>query len=149
MAFHPRGVLRGYVAGSLWPESTQERALASLRYSLWQLRHASVHAINGTRTDLQLVPSLRVDLHDALASVHRLLDRNVSCSDDDLLIEQLTKELLPSWSRDEWVILERERLRQLCLRGLEAICERLLSAGRVQEALAAALAAVREEPLRE
>jgi DNA-binding SARP family transcriptional activator len=57
-------------------------------------------------------------------------------------------ELLPDWYED-WVAIERERLRALRAHGLEALCRRLTAAGRFGEATEAGLAAVRDEPLRE
>ena len=149
LAFHREPVLRVFAAGSLWPESTQERALASLRFALWRARQSGAQAIRGTRTSLSLIPDITIDLHDAVAIIDRLFKPEHPCIPEDLVIGNLTKELLPSWSTDEWVVLERAHLRQLRLRGLEAMSTRLLVAGRVQEAVAAALAAVQAEPLRE
>jgi DNA-binding SARP family transcriptional activator len=57
-------------------------------------------------------------------------------------------ELLPGFY-DEWLLTERERLRQLRLHALEALCERLTAVGRYSAAIAAGLAAVAGEPLRE
>jgi DNA-binding SARP family transcriptional activator len=57
-------------------------------------------------------------------------------------------DLLPDWS-DEWVLLERERLRMLRLHALEAFVERCLADGRFGDASEAAIAAVSSEPLRE
>ena len=60
----------------------------------------------------------------------------------------LRGDLLPGWY-DDWVLLERERLRQVRLQALEAVAARLASLGRHGEALQAAHAAIRAEPLRE
>nr|WP_239523336.1 bacterial transcriptional activator domain-containing protein [Geodermatophilus normandii] len=60
----------------------------------------------------------------------------------------LRGELLPGW-HEEWVLLERERLRQLRMHALEALAGELIVAGRFGEAVEAAYAAVHEEPLRE
>lgn len=57
-------------------------------------------------------------------------------------------DLLPDWD-EEWILLDRERFRQLRLHALEAQCERLSSAGRYGEALEAGLAALDAEPLRD
>ncbi len=55
---------------------------------------------------------------------------------------------LPGW-HDDWVLVERERLRQLRLYALETLAARLAAAGRPGDAVAAAHFAVRGEPLRE
>jgi DNA-binding SARP family transcriptional activator len=47
------------------------------------------------------------------------------------------------------VVIERERFRQLRLYALESAAERLVAAGRLGQAIQAALMAVSEEPLRE
>jgi DNA-binding SARP family transcriptional activator len=57
-------------------------------------------------------------------------------------------ELLPDWY-DDWVVIDRERVRQLRLHALERACERLTASGRFGEAIEAGLAAVAEEPLHE
>jgi hypothetical protein len=57
-------------------------------------------------------------------------------------------ELLPGWY-DDWVLLEREPLRQRVLHGLEALSRHLVRAGRFAEAVEAAMVAVAVEPLRE
>ena len=50
---------------------------------------------------------------------------------------------------DEWLLLERERLRQMRLHALEALAEQLVIAGDLPAAVHAALAAVAIDPLRE
>ena len=60
----------------------------------------------------------------------------------------LRGELLPGWY-DDWVLLERERIRQLRMHALEHVATRLTAAGRYGDALQVAYAAVGAEPLRE
>ena len=55
---------------------------------------------------------------------------------------------MPGWY-DDWVIIERERLRQLHLHALESVAEQLAAQGRNAAALEAALRAVASDPLRE
>ncbi|MFE5770353.1 BTAD domain-containing putative transcriptional regulator [Streptomyces sp. NPDC056485] len=57
-------------------------------------------------------------------------------------------ELLAGWD-DDWVVLERERLRQLRLHALDALAHGLVREGRHALALETALTSVRTEPLRE
>ena len=65
-----------------------------------------------------------------------------------LLEPRLCHELWPGWY-DEWVLVERERHRQLSLHALESLCDHLTAAGRYGAAVQAGLAAVDREPLRE
>jgi DNA-binding SARP family transcriptional activator len=64
------------------------------------------------------------------------------------LAERLGGDLLPDWY-DEWLVVVRERLRQLRLHALDAICDRLISSGSSDRAIDLALTAVAIEPLRE
>lgn len=57
-------------------------------------------------------------------------------------------EPLPEW-HDDWVLIARERLRQLRLHGLEELCRGCSADGRHAEATEPSLAAVGREPLRE
>jgi DNA-binding SARP family transcriptional activator len=50
---------------------------------------------------------------------------------------------------DDWVLVERERLRQRMLHRLEELSRRLASAGRFADAVEAAIVAIGAEPLRE
>ena len=58
------------------------------------------------------------------------------------------KVLLPDWY-DDWVVIERERLRQLCLHALEQLSADAREQGRYAQATEAGLGAVALEPLRE
>src|SRR6266571_3495035 len=55
--------------------------------------------------------------------------------------EELSIDLLPYWYED-WVLVERERFRQLRLHALEALCEQLTALGRFDHAVEAGIAAV-------
>jgi DNA-binding SARP family transcriptional activator len=60
----------------------------------------------------------------------------------------LSLDLLPDWYED-WLVDDREGVRQLRLHALERMTDELSLSGRHAEAIQAALAAVRLEPLRE
>jgi DNA-binding SARP family transcriptional activator len=149
LALHLRPLLRTYVAGSLWPDGTEARSAASLRSMLWRLRAVRPPVVRATSSHLCLADGLAVDAREVTAAVRRLVDRSTPCPAYELDPVRLTGELLPDWSADGWVLVERERLRQLCLHGLEAMAERLLALGRYCDAIDTGLAAVRGEPLRE
>lgn len=149
LALHRNPLLRSYVAGTLWPDSTGARSSACLRSALWRLRRPGLPVLCATSEHLHLADGLAVDAREVAATVRRLMDPSAPCSPNDLDPAPLTGELLPDWTADDWILVERERLRQLCLHGLEAMCERLLAFRRYGEAIEAGLAAVRGEPLRE
>jgi DNA-binding SARP family transcriptional activator len=96
---------------------------------------------------LALGSDVVVDLRESEKVAQRVL---AGSSDDDLDVEPvaLHGDLLPGWY-DDWIIFERERYRQLRLRALDRLCERLTAADRLDEALETGLAAVKLEPLRE
>jgi len=138
---------RAYIAGCLWLDTPDERAQANLRSALWRLRRGGYPLIKATASQLQLDPAVEVDLHEAEVLAERTLeDAGGSALDVDL--SAFDGDLLPDWY-DEWVLLERERFRQLRLRALDALCERLTCAGRHREAIEVGHAAVAAEPLRE
>jgi DNA-binding SARP family transcriptional activator len=152
LALHDRLLPRGYIAGTLWPEVPTGRANANLRAGLWRLPAPCRLLIDQSFQHLRLATSVTVDLRDATALAQRLLDRSKAYAEDDLAgtsRRDLCAELLPTWYDDDWVLVERERFHQLRLHALEALCERLVTAGRFGEAIDAGLAAVAAEPLRE
>jgi len=144
VALHERPVLRTYVAGTLWLDSPEERAANSLRSALWRVHRHSAELVVADAQTLRLGPCVRVDLRDAEARARTELAGGSS----GIRPSALTLDLLPDWYED-WVLLERERFRQLRLRALESMCTRLAAAGKPDAALEAGMLALAGEPLRE
>jgi DNA-binding SARP family transcriptional activator len=146
VALHERPVLRSFVAGSLWLESSEERANANLRSALWRLHRNDRRVVECLGQRLALDSEVVVDLRES----ERLAQLVLNNGREDLDVEPsaLTGELLPGWY-DDWTLFERERFRQLRLRALDTLCERLTKVGRLDAALEAGLAAIAAEPLRE
>ncbi|OLF10200.1 transcriptional regulator [Actinophytocola xinjiangensis] len=151
LALQDRPRTRTYVARSLWPEATTTRANANLRSSLWRALRNEPELILASSQEMALASFIDVDIHASVARAHQLLDRTCSCEDilNRRTREDLSCDLLPEWSDNEWVLLEKEQYHQLRLYALEAMADRLTGAGRYGEAVAAGLAAVQAEPLRE
>ena len=149
LALHDQPLLRSFVGGSLWGDSTDLLAGGSLRSALWRLRHATYPVVALTSDHIGLSPSVVIDLREGKALAHRVLDPS---QDLDAVAEVneefLSVDLLPDWTED-WVLMERESYHQLRLRALEALCRRLTAKGRFGQAVQAGLAAVSGEPLRE
>jgi DNA-binding SARP family transcriptional activator len=139
---------RASVAGQLWPDVPEGQAYGSLRSALWRVQKVVPGLVEVSGGALGLARGVRVDVREFRALAQRVLDPNAVL--DDVMAPELglRGELLPGWY-EEWVLLERERLRQLRLHTLEAMADRLARAGRYGEAVQAAYVAVGMEPLRE
>jgi len=151
LGLRDRALMRASVAGTLWPESTEEHAYSSLRSALGRLNLMNRHAVAATPLDLCLANGVSVDIRRARTLAHQLLDERTPSSALDLgrqSISDLSLDVLPDWY-DDWVLAEAEEWRQLRLHALEALADRLLQQERFGEAASAALAAVRADPLRE
>lgn len=148
LALHDRPMRRTYVAGALWLDSTEERAHASLRTALWRVHKPSYKIVDSTRTSLRLASHVWVDVREMVGQAVRLMDLAKACEPNDLDQAPLSFDLLPDWY-DDWALVERERIRQLRVHALEALCQRLIAAGRFAQAVQAGRAAVAAEPFRE
>lgn len=147
LALQDRPLQRLYVAGNLWLDSSEERANASLRTTLWRLGRNDCPIVEVTGNQVALAPEVSVDLHTVRARARCVLKHeHVESADLDTLC--LAGELLPDWYED-WVLIERERFRQLRLHALDALCEELTADGRYGAAIEAGHASVAAEPLRE
>jgi DNA-binding SARP family transcriptional activator len=144
---------RSYLAGILWPESTEARASANLRAAIFRSEHIAPGLLLHRGSDVALTPNLRIDVRDFVEYVWRLSTVRQAVTDADADARTCLRllqpgDLLPGWY-DDWVIYERERIRQRLLHGLEAVCRQLLRQHRPADAIEAAMEAVRIEPLRE
>lgn len=144
---------RARLAGTLWPDTEESRALANMRSTLWRLRRNAPRLVDPSRYELGLAPDVHVDLHELTATARQVLAARGSGAHEtpdppsqQVLVQ--AGELLPGWY-DEWVLFERERIHQLRLHALEVLVEYLVCSERYAEAVDAALAAVAAEPFRE
>ncbi len=151
LAVRDRQMTRHQVAGTLWPESSDEQAGASLRSAISRLDDSARRAIVVTAHDLGLDEGVAVDVHYSQDLAHRLIERVDVRTDEDissLAVSALSDDLLPGWY-DDWAVIAAEDWHQLRMHALEAVAARLTAADRLAEAASVALAAVRAEPLRE
>jgi DNA-binding SARP family transcriptional activator len=160
LAFQNGPVGRPLIMGNLWPEMNEQKAAACLRSTLWRVRRACqevVHVASGGR--LELHRSIDVDVRKTETSARMLINPGNSQADalkSSLPLEidlheiaaMLEGELLPDWYED-WVVSEREQLRQLRLHALELLCARLTDRGDHIKAIEVGQSAVAKEPLRE
>lgn len=138
---------RMQIAGTLWPDTTDERALTSLRSAVMRVRRSAGGLLEIGHSTLALAPAVRVDVQQLtrLAADPRTHSTGRARSWVGMLRDA---ELLPGWYED-WVLFERERLQHLRLAALEVEALRSLDRGDYDTALMAAMEATTIEPLRE
>jgi DNA-binding SARP family transcriptional activator len=142
-----RPLPRAVVAGTLWPESSEARAAASLRTELWKLSKDESPICSTTSGLLVLDPAVTCDLHDAIDFAHRLID-GVCCPTMGVVEDLLLDDLIPDWT-DDWIAVERVRFHQLRLHALEALIDGYVREGRFASAVEIGLVAVEADPFRE
>jgi DNA-binding SARP family transcriptional activator len=142
---------RERIAFVLWPDSTEPQARTNLRKVLHTLRHALPDAdrfLEVTQRTLQWRPDAPCSLdlaifEDAIAR-SRWEDLNALRE----AVEAYGGDLLAS-SYDEWLIDERERLRELYAHALERLAEALAQRGDHADAVRYGERLLRLDPLRE
>jgi DNA-binding SARP family transcriptional activator len=137
---------RTATAGTLWPDVSEQQAQGSLRTALWRLKRLWPELVTAAEHRLALNSLVEVDTAKFVSAAMRTVEG--SPAQQPGLGNLAAGELLPGWY-DDWVVFERERLRQLQMHALERLSEQLAAQRRFALALEAALQAVRMEPLRE
>lgn len=157
LALRRKAQPRAFVAGNLWPDKLDARALANLRSALWLLHATGCPVLVDVKGwALALSPSVHVDVHRVQAEVGPLIEsastaRPVPDAADSRLTvdsDSLFEDLLPGWY-DDWVLLERERFAELQVHALDVLVEALIDADRHGLAIQLALRLVALDPLRE
>ncbi len=145
VALADRPTSRPTLVARLWPDLEPGRGAAALRSSLWQVRRKLPGVLS---TDSQTVRLSTGVALDYLATIQAA--RGVE--DDERAVvptaEPFLHDLLVEW-QEEWVVVERERYRQIRLHALETLSHRLVRLRRTAAAIEVGLAAVAADPLRE
>lgn len=142
---------RAEAAARMWPDPSDAQTQGCLRTALWRLqRRLGAEVVLSSNNRLRLAPDIAIDTELLVYRALRIVDgRAAELPASELTVGALaTGELLPGWE-DDWVVFERERLRELRLHALERLCAWFAVQKRYGMAMEAALAAVREDPLRE
>ena len=116
-----RGTLtRGYIAGNLWADSDEVQASSSLRSTLWRLRERA-QLIEKTNTHMALASWVKTDVDEMTHVSRRLVEGDAPPDAGEVFGLIHSGELLPGWY-DDWLIVEREQVRQRRLHMLEVAC---------------------------
>jgi DNA-binding SARP family transcriptional activator len=146
LAVQGQAVQRAFVAGSLWPDTSDARAAGSLRSALWRIRDFEPPIVDSVGGRIRLHRSVRVDVLGLAEQAGDMAERSI----DELLAlaRRYEAELLVD-RYDEWLDGWRERWRQVRIHALEDVARQLVKAGSCGRAIAVGLSAVDAEPLRE
>jgi predicted ATPase/DNA-binding SARP family transcriptional activator len=145
---HGRAVQRSWVAGSLWPESGEARALQSLRDDLVRLRKAL--GPESGRLQSPTRDSLTLDLAGAAVDVLQF-DAAIAAGDEESLrgaVALYTEPLLEGCLA-EWAFTERAARAEQCLTALETLAERAQERSHHGEAIRYLRRAEALDPLRD
>lgn len=131
---HGRAVERSWLAGTLWPESTESQALFNLRLTLSDLRKAldseakRIHAPSRHTLSLDL-SGADVDLvyFDAAVASDVVADRESAVS--------LYRGPLLEGCSEEWILLERQAREQILLEALEKLADEALARNQTSQAI--------------
>ncbi len=139
---HP--VRRSTVAAAIWPDVDEARARANLRSTTCRVG-ALTSVVDATAASLTIAADAVVDVDDLQRQV-----RAARAGTEHPIGPPpgFDLELLPGWE-DEWVQLERERVRQLELHLLDDVVTTSVHEGRHGDGVDAALRAIRLDPWRE
>jgi DNA-binding SARP family transcriptional activator len=148
LALHEHPLQRTYIAGTLWPDYPEQRAIANLRTALARLPLMAGRLVEVIGRQIRLARWVSVDVRETSSLAQRVIDHDEEVLGIKGLHRRLMVDLLPDWYED-WVLAEQERYRELRLHALEALCEWLTHLEEFGPAIEAGLAAVAGEPLRE
>lgn len=136
---------RTAVAAQLWPDLDEAQARGCLRSTLWRLPRPDGLPLVATSGDrLYLTAFVQVDV----TRLREGLDQWLPGDAPPVQIGPLSGDLLPGWY-DDWLVIDRERQRQIRLHALERISAWYVGAERFDKAIEAALQAIAGDPLRE
>ena len=120
---------RQHVAFQLWPDSSEEQARGNLRKALHQIRHALPDSDRFLHVDTRTVQwrtdgPCTLDVAEFENALHRAAGLTGSPATQATILAEAVAlyrgDLLPS-CYDDWIIPERERLRQRLINALEQL----------------------------
>lgn len=149
---------RDRIAGFLWPDMDENRSRRSLTQALWRIRKLLPENLEADAQHIRISdsPSITVDVEvfESLAGSYSPSEppsheeRETNIQSLYQAVELYRGELLEGFY-DDWVLVERERFRELYLRSLEHLVAFEKCEGNYDRALGYALKVTQSDPYRE
>jgi DNA-binding SARP family transcriptional activator len=123
---------REKLAGMLWPDSAESNARSNLRHALWRLRKV----IGNRHFDSDKVSISFIPQGECAVDAASLEDEHDEKSAEGLIrcVGEYGGELLPGFY-ENWVVLERERLRASFEQKIQRLLDLLINSGSWMDAL--------------
>jgi DNA-binding SARP family transcriptional activator len=147
VATQGRRLTRSRVAGLMWPDSSEDRAAASLRTTVWRARSSACAKLLSATRYIAIRDHVVIDAEQA-SEVITQIETNPEFVPLPAQLSLLEGELLPSWD-EPWLDVPRQSLRDSQIRALVTLSERFIAMGNTHQAASIASAAIGLDPLRE
>jgi DNA-binding SARP family transcriptional activator len=129
-------IRREKLAGLIWPDSSESNARGNLRHALWRVRKsldsdgdAYLHT-----DDLAISLQLQEDDWVDVKALESYIEDDISTERLIEIVSVYGGELLPGFYED-WVAVERERLKTVFEQKMDLLLDRLVAEGRWEEAI--------------
>jgi DNA-binding SARP family transcriptional activator len=122
---------REKLVGMFWPDTSEETARKNLRQELWRIRKA-ISAERSEGNEYLLAEEFAITFNPQSDTWLDVSQFEQACPDDDSLASSLALyqgELLPGFY-DEWILLERERIRSIFDNKMDQLLAHLIAAER-------------------
>lgn len=149
LAYHGRSLSRETLAELLWPERTQKQARANLRVALHRLRQQLASHLLVTHHNVQINPETAFVLDVADFEAHLTAGRlsvALALYRGDFL-DGFYLDNSPAF--EQWIVLERERLRTLAIAAYQQLIAQSAAAGQLENAIASTQRLLQLDPLHE
>jgi DNA-binding SARP family transcriptional activator len=151
VAVDPRGAEASVIRSVLWCALAPDARAARLRAVMWRVRRECPGLLKARAGRVELVQTAEVDLHGATRLAAAVLRDERGRAGDGAVTSTLgwlEEDLLPDWC-EPWLEPHQRSYRELRLRALERLAQRLPGQGLSAYAIEAALHVIRDDPYRE
>ena len=139
---------RRFLGELLWPDRPAQRAMGSLRTTVFNLSQQVPGAVGSRGNNIALSEWVGVDLHELHRSLHEAATATAPVTEDPWFLDPGGAQLLPGWY-DGWVMAEQDRLRTLYVNAVEHLARLSLEHGDFYRAHVLAENGRALDPLRE